>query len=203
MRAAADLDVEPAAILAKVPVIKVVVPCRSHLDTVMGGEVARVRRSPMAVKITGGGDHDRADGASERDTDHVALEFFAEPDPDIDPLADDVGQIVLDAQVESDFRVEPEKLRQDRLDEGGGGDTRRGDRQTTRGTAALLARLFERGVDLAQRRRDALEQLAACFGKADAPRVALEETHVEVLLQPEARSGSEPTASHPAPRLRA
>src|SRR5258708_5717894 len=106
--------------------------------------------SPVAIKIARRRDDDRANGTRERGANHVPFELFAQPDPGVDPFADDVDQISFNAQIEGDFGIEPEKLGQDRLNESAGGDTRCRDGQPSRWSPALLAGLLKRGIDLAE-----------------------------------------------------
>jgi len=75
--AAADLNVEPLAIVAKVPWNWLSSCDGLDPNAVMGGQVARMGWSLMSIKIARRGDDDGANRARERDTDHVAVELFA------------------------------------------------------------------------------------------------------------------------------
>jgi EmrB/QacA subfamily drug resistance transporter len=179
---AIDGHLEPAAALREFPAIDgAAVEAEAH--AIVPREVARVLRPAMAREVGGRPDHHRAHLATKPYGDHVALEQLAEPDAGVEAFADQVGEVVLDAQIQRDARIGGEEVHQHRLQQRARDDLRHGQAQRARRGAAALAQLLERRVDRAERWLDAREQLAAGVSEADPPGRALEEAHAQPLLE--------------------
>ncbi len=69
----------------------------------------------MLGQVAGRGDGKLADGAAKPNGYYFLFQQFAQPDSEIKPMRNDVGDGVADRNIEDDIRVSVMKVRQDRL----------------------------------------------------------------------------------------
>ena len=128
-------------------------------------------------------DHRAANVRSDAHRDHVALQALAEPHAGIETALDDIGETILDADLQHDVGIgrrqgaEPWRQHQMRS------RARHAEPQIAGRPVARLDRRFQRQVDLGQRRTQPLQQLRAFLGRRDAAGAARQEPHAKPRLQ--------------------
>ena len=100
--------------------------------------------------------------------DHVLGHVLAEAHACVKPLRDDVGQAVVDDDLDLDVGIARKELRQSRPEDRLGGVLAGGDPDGAGGLLAQLAQRRQLGVDLVEARTDAAKQALAGLGRGHA-----------------------------------
>ena len=163
---AADVGLEPASAprpgrVGELPAVYGPACLVAELQAVVFGQLARMLGRAVFLQVRRRGDEQRALRPAEPLRDHAGLEFFRKADAGIEPFGDEVGERGVSADIQADFGIGTQKIGEVRRDQRGQRDRRHGDAQRARGAAAAVAHFLDRAVDLAERGRDAREEILA------------------------------------------
>ena len=149
----------------------------------MVGQVLRHLRARPALEVGRRADNGHAHIRTDAHGDHVLGHLLAQAHACVVALRDDVGQAIVDDDLDMDVRIGPQQLRY-----GGPQDRLRGvlAGRDANGPGRLLAQLAqggERRIDIVKARTDGLKQALAGLCRSDAARRAREQPDAMPLFQ--------------------
>ena len=127
---------------------------QAQIDAVVGDQVLRLLRLRPCLEIRRRSDDRHAHVRSDPHGDHVLGDLLAHPHPGVVALGHDVGQAVVDDDLDLDVRVPPQKLHELGPKDGVGRIFRRGNPNGPGGLFAKLAQGRQLGVDLLKARTE-------------------------------------------------
>jgi hypothetical protein len=115
--------------------------------------------------------------------DHVLGDLFAHPRAGVIAFRNDIGEAVVDNDLDIDVRMIRQEPLQGGLQDGNRRMLASRDPNRAGGLLAQLAQGGELRLDLLEPRRDGLQQALSCFGRRHAACRAGEETKPDPVLQ--------------------
>ncbi len=150
---------------------------------VLGQLLWRLRLSPFG-EIGWRSDHRHAQVRADPHRDHVLRHLFAETDSGVVALRDDVGETVIDDELDLDVGIARQQRSQSRPQDGFGGMLARGDAERAGRLVAQRAERRQLALDLLQPRPDVAQQPFAGLGRRHAARGPGQQPQPEPLLEP-------------------
>ena len=149
----------------------------------MRGQVLRFFRPRPFFEVGRRPDHGKAHVGTDAHGDHVLCDLLAEPNAGVVTLGDDIGQSVIDDDLDLDVRIFRQQLCQSRPQER---DRRMLARTDADGAGGLLAQRAQRrefGIDFLKAGPDRTHEPFARLGRRDAARGAGQQPKSEPLFQ--------------------
>jgi hypothetical protein len=115
--------------------------------------------------------------------DHVLRHLLAAAHAGVETLCDDIGQAIVDDDLEFDVRILPRQLREFRPEDCVGRVVCGGDPNGAGGLLPKFAQSLEPGLDLLEPRADGVEQAFARLRRRDAARGAGQQPKAEPFLE--------------------
>lgn len=152
-------------------------------DTGVSLEVVRRARGHSVLEITRRGNRYETDGAAELRGNHVLRHGFGQPYPGVKSLIDDVDEAPFRNEIDFDFRVAIEKMRNDAAKKNARAALVGVDPQNSTGRSAGLGERVERRVQILKNGVKTREQLRPCLREGHAARGAMEKPDTEFALE--------------------
>ncbi len=137
------------------------------------------------IEVGGGcGRGEALNARPDRHRDHVLLQALVVANAGVTPGRQQIDEAIVSDYFQPDLGIRGEKRRNDRRLHQAHGTDRDVETQRSCRTVAKAVHHIERGVDLVQRRPEALEQALPCLGRDDASGRPVEQPDPELCFQP-------------------
>ncbi len=150
----------------------------------MAGQVVRRLRRRPPGEIVGGAHHRHSQVRPDPHGDHVFRDLLPEPDPGVEAIGDDVGEPLVEAQLDVDVRIVRQQALQRGPQDGFGRLSAGGDADRPRGLVPKLADRHQLRLDLVQAWADRRQKPLSGVGGRNAARGPRQQPHPEPLLEP-------------------
>ena len=165
-----DAHLQLAAGLFKLPGIQSTARRQPQVDAVVADQVLRPFRFRALAEVGWSADHRHPRIRADAHCDHVFRHLLAAANARVEALGDDVGQSVVDGDLDLDVGMSAEEFGEFRQEDGVGGVRGGRDADGAGGLAAKLAHRLKLRFDLRQSRARDLEQALARLGRCNASR---------------------------------
>ena len=156
---------------------------QAQIDAGVGGQVLRLPGLAPAGKIGWCADHGRTKIRSDAHRDHVLRHQLPRADPRVVALGHNVGEAVIDDDLDLDVRILRQQFLQPGPQHGLHGMVVRGDANGARRLVAQRAERGQCGFDLVKARSRGQQQALARLGGRNAARGPGEQTQAEPSLK--------------------
>ncbi len=156
---------------------------KTQVDAVVRGEVLRGLRRRVSGEVGGRGNDGHAQVGADAHGDHVLLQTFAQAHPGIEALRHDVGEAVVEIDLDLQLRILGQHRLQPGPQNGVGGMPGRRDANEARRFVAQLTQGGEFAPDFLEPWRKRLQQTLAGLGRRHAARGAGEQAQAKLIFQ--------------------
>ena len=181
------MHVQLALAFHELPRVQPAMARQAQVDAVVTGEVLRLLRRRSRREIRWRADNRHPHVRADTHGDHVLRHLLAPSNPGVVTLGSDVGQAIVDDDLDLDVWILRQELREFRQQDRIGRILGRRDPNAAGRLVAKLAQGFQFSLDLLDVVTGGLEQTLASLRWRDAPRRASQQTKAQPCFEPAKR----------------